>query len=441
MDIGEKDKYELEKRNENNINYQGPSMSSDWQFGNASLTSTPMSLVPSDNPLAIGSSCASASVVDSFGSNLWELASNSQNLGFCDINVQNGASSSNAMVIGKSGPSSLRSSIDRPFDMGWNTTSSMLKGGMFLPISTGILPQSLPQLPVDSVFIERAARFSSFNGGNFSDMVSPFGIPESVYTTGFSLMPGPQGILPVGGMKSVSGVEYQKSKLNSSEASRDACLKVENSATQESPLKNERKSESLVRPNEEAKQGTGGTGNESEAAEFSGGQDEPSALDGRCDGPSAKDLSSKKRKRNVQEAEVDQAKEGQPPIYAAKGSAENQQKGDQNQTTVINKTTGKQGKQGSQASDPPKEEYIHVRARRGQATNSHSLAERVRREKISERMKFLQDLVPGCSKVTGKAVMLDEIINYVQSLQRQVEVLEQISQLPISNLVVPGNLL
>lgn len=37
-------------------------------------------------------------------------------------------------------------------------------------------------------------------------------------------------------------------------------------------------------------------------------------------------------------------------------------------------------------------------------------------------MKFLQDLVPGCTKVTGKAVMLDEIINYVQSLQRQVEV-------------------
>ncbi|KAG0459800.1 hypothetical protein HPP92_022928 [Vanilla planifolia] len=72
--------------------------------------------------------------------------------------------------------------------------------------------------------------------------------------------------------------------------------------------------------------------------------------------------------------------------------------------------------------EPPKD-YIHVRARRGQATDSHSLAERVRREKISERMKFLQDLVPGCNKVTGKAVMLDEIINYVQSLQRQVEFL------------------
>lgn len=71
----------------------------------------------------------------------------------------------------------------------------------------------------------------------------------------------------------------------------------------------------------------------------------------------------------------------------------------------------------------PKPDYIHVRARRGQATDSHSLAERVRREKISERMKFLQDLVPGCNKITGKASILDEIINYVQSLQGQVEFL------------------
>ncbi|KAL7223915.1 hypothetical protein ACSBR1_025390 [Camellia fascicularis] len=68
-------------------------------------------------------------------------------------------------------------------------------------------------------------------------------------------------------------------------------------------------------------------------------------------------------------------------------------------------------------------DYIHDRARRGQATDSHSLAERARREKINKKMKCLQDLVPGCSKVTGKAGMLEEIINYVQSLQRQVEFL------------------
>ncbi|KAI4329900.1 hypothetical protein MLD38_028233 [Melastoma candidum] len=82
----------------------------------------------------------------------------------------------------------------------------------------------------------------------------------------------------------------------------------------------------------------------------------------------------------------------------------------------------KKGRGGDDGVEPPKD-YIHVRARRGQATDSHSLAERVRREKISERMKMLQDLVPSCSKVTGKALMLDEIINYVQSLQRQVEFL------------------
>ncbi|MBA0616865.1 hypothetical protein Godav_026353 [Gossypium davidsonii] len=77
----------------------------------------------------------------------------------------------------------------------------------------------------------------------------------------------------------------------------------------------------------------------------------------------------------------------------------------------------------SKPAEPPKQDYIHVRARRGQATDSHSLAERARRERISERMKILQDLVPGCNKVIGKALVLDEIINYIQSLQQQVEFL------------------
>ncbi|CAH8384608.1 unnamed protein product [Eruca vesicaria subsp. sativa] len=67
--------------------------------------------------------------------------------------------------------------------------------------------------------------------------------------------------------------------------------------------------------------------------------------------------------------------------------------------------------------------YVHVRARRGQATDSHSLAERERREKINARMKLLQELVPSCDKIQGTALVLDEIINHVQSLQRQVEML------------------
>ncbi|XP_071737631.1 transcription factor bHLH74-like isoform X1 [Rutidosis leptorrhynchoides] len=87
------------------------------------------------------------------------------------------------------------------------------------------------------------------------------------------------------------------------------------------------------------------------------------------------------------------------------------------------KQIGKQAVKDTSDNSGKDNSYIHVRAKRGQATNSHSLAERVRRERISERMKLLQELVPGCNKITGKAVMLDEIINYVQSLQQQVEFL------------------
>ncbi|KAJ0896285.1 putative transcription factor bHLH family [Helianthus annuus] len=88
----------------------------------------------------------------------------------------------------------------------------------------------------------------------------------------------------------------------------------------------------------------------------------------------------------------------------------------------VERSTSKKTKNSVKLPEPPKQDYIHVRARRGQATGSHSQAERVRREKIEERMKILQDLVPGGNKVTGKAPLLDETINYIQSLQQQVEV-------------------
>ncbi|KAH1067530.1 hypothetical protein J1N35_032517 [Gossypium stocksii] len=76
-----------------------------------------------------------------------------------------------------------------------------------------------------------------------------------------------------------------------------------------------------------------------------------------------------------------------------------------------------------------------VRARRGQATDPHSIAERLRREKIAERMKNLQELVPNSNK-TDKASILDEIIGYVQFLQLQVKVLSM-SRLGAAAAVVP----
>lgn len=41
------------------------------------------------------------------------------------------------------------------------------------------------------------------------------------------------------------------------------------------------------------------------------------------------------------------------------------------------RSSGKQTENNMKPSEPPKQDYIHVRARRGQATDSHSLAERV----------------------------------------------------------------
>ncbi|XP_010257697.1 PREDICTED: transcription factor bHLH79-like isoform X1 [Nelumbo nucifera] len=93
------------------------------------------------------------------------------------------------------------------------------------------------------------------------------------------------------------------------------------------------------------------------------------------------------------------------------------------ETEASSGARNKPAEQNTQPPERPKQDYIHVWARKGQATDSHSLAERARREKISERMKILQDLVPGCNKVIGKALILDEIINYIQSLQRQVQFL------------------
>ncbi|KAJ7000566.1 transcription factor BEE 3-like [Populus alba x Populus x berolinensis] len=83
---------------------------------------------------------------------------------------------------------------------------------------------------------------------------------------------------------------------------------------------------------------------------------------------------------------------------------------------------GKKGKNKEKEGDKSKE-VIHVRAKRGQATDSHSIAERIRREKINSKLRCLQDIVPGCHKSMGMAVMLEEIINYVHSLQNQVEFL------------------
>ncbi|KAK9015245.1 hypothetical protein V6N11_006361 [Hibiscus sabdariffa] len=60
-----------------------------------------------------------------------------------------------------------------------------------------------------------------------------------------------------------------------------------------------------------------------------------------------------------------------------------------------------------------------IRAKRGCATHPRSIAERVRRMWISERMRKLQGLFPNIDKQTNTADMLDMAVEYIKDLQRQ----------------------
>ncbi|KAI4324855.1 hypothetical protein MLD38_030306 [Melastoma candidum] len=60
--------------------------------------------------------------------------------------------------------------------------------------------------------------------------------------------------------------------------------------------------------------------------------------------------------------------------------------------------------------------------RRSRAAEVHNLSERRRRDRINKKMKALQELIPHCNK-TDKASMLDEAIEYLKSLQLQLQVM------------------
>ncbi|KAL5708163.1 hypothetical protein ACHQM5_018988 [Ranunculus cassubicifolius] len=62
-----------------------------------------------------------------------------------------------------------------------------------------------------------------------------------------------------------------------------------------------------------------------------------------------------------------------------------------------------------------------IRAKRGCATHPRSIAERVRRTRISERMRKLQELVPNMDKQTNTADMLDLAVEYIKELQSEVK--------------------
>ncbi|KAK4407306.1 Transcription factor PIF1 [Sesamum angolense] len=72
----------------------------------------------------------------------------------------------------------------------------------------------------------------------------------------------------------------------------------------------------------------------------------------------------------------------------------------------------KQGRGGSMSST----------TKRSRAAEVHNLSERRRRDRINEKMRALQELIPRCNK-SDKASMLDEAIEYLKSLQLQVQMM------------------
>ncbi|MED6121546.1 hypothetical protein PIB30_031202 [Stylosanthes scabra] len=63
-----------------------------------------------------------------------------------------------------------------------------------------------------------------------------------------------------------------------------------------------------------------------------------------------------------------------------------------------------------------------IRTTRGTATDPQSLYARKRRERINERLRILQNLVPNGTKV-DISTMLEEAVNYVKFLQLQIKLL------------------
>ncbi|XVE63185.1 hypothetical protein DITRI_Ditri06bG0180000 [Diplodiscus trichospermus] len=75
-------------------------------------------------------------------------------------------------------------------------------------------------------------------------------------------------------------------------------------------------------------------------------------------------------------------------------------------------------------------------SKRSRAAEVHNLSERRRRDRINEKMRALQELIPNCNKV-DKASMLDEAIEYLKTLQVQLQIMSMGAGLYVPPVMLP----
>lgn len=78
-------------------------------------------------------------------------------------------------------------------------------------------------------------------------------------------------------------------------------------------------------------------------------------------------------------------------------------------------------------------------SKRSRAAEVHNLSERRRRDRINEKMRALQELIPNCNKA-DKASMLDEAIEYLKTLQLQVQMMSMGAGLCMPPMMFPTGL-
>ncbi|KAK6163685.1 hypothetical protein DH2020_000549 [Rehmannia glutinosa] len=308
------------------------------------------------------------------------------------------------------GTSTTFAAESHPFTNSTNDSSSLsspklnFMGNLVNSVPLTPPPPPLPSLSTDPGFAERAAKFSCFGSRSFNGRTSSPIQPLGLNNGDVALRSSHNPLMGNGKLPRVSSTPSLNKLQNGS-----------NKNLMEIPIS---------RPGNGNGNGMG-FGSDKKLSKLSGSgansNEESSVseqiISGETGSKISNEMSSRKRKvvskENLKKIDQPQlsrrfqgVEEGEDGNAKRAKAAEIETKNEEETKGGCNDESEKQ--KGNQKPPEPPKDYIHVRARRGQATDSHSLAERV----------------------TGKALMLDEIINYVQSLQRQVEMFQQNTSLP-----------